>query len=329
MYTILLVDDNKTNLQIVRGILGDSYALLPALSGEMALRYAERKHFDLALLDMRMPDMDGLETMRALRDIPHCATTPVIFLTGDTRPDMETECLRQGACDFIAKPFVPEVLRTRVARALELESFRKDLQGRLHAQSVALENIVLQTITAIANSLDAKDEYTKGHSLRVASYAVAMAEDRNWSTEACADLHKVALMHDVGKIGVPDTVLKKEGRLSEEEFAIIKEHTNIGANILKDISSIRNISLGAKYHHERFDGSGYPQGLKGHEIPELARIIAIADAYDAMTSDRCYRPNLGNNEALSRIRKGAGQQFDPDLVEVFVRLMESGKLNDV
>lgn len=325
MYTILIVDDNKTNLQIVRHILGEGYNLLPAISGEMAVRYAEKKDIDLILMDMRMQGMDGLQTMQAIRQIPGRDHIPVIFVTGDSRQDTETECLRQGACDFISKPFVPEVLRTRIARVLELESYRRDMQGRLRAQTAAMENVILQTITTIANTLDAKDEYTKGHSVRVADYAAAIAELRNWPKEERDNLHQVALLHDVGKIGVPDAVLKKEGQLSDKEFRVIKTHTEIGASILKDIKSLRHVSIGARFHHERFDGQGYPQGLKGEEIPEIARIIAIADAYDAMTSDRCYRPNLGRNEAKARLMQGAGTQFDPELVALFMKVLDAEK----
>lgn len=322
MYTILVVDDNKTNLQVIRTILGDNYTMLPALSGEIALRYAEKKTIDLVLLDLVMPDMDGRETLQALRRIPTCRNVPVIFLTAESKRDTEIECLRLGACDFISKPFVPEILLTRIDRVLELEAYRKDLQGRLQSKSIELENVVLQTITTIANTLDAKDEYTKGHSERVADFCVALAHQKQWSNQECADLHKIALLHDVGKIGVPDAVLKKQEPLSDDEFIQIKQHTLIGANILKDITSLRYLSVGARSHHERFDGTGYPQGLKGCEIPEVARMIGIADAYDAMTSDRCYRTRLPNTEARKRLLQGAGAQFDPELVSLFVTMLD-------
>lgn len=324
MYTILVVDDNKTNLQVVRNILGDNYVMLPALSGEIALRYAEKKKIDLVLLDLVMPEMDGRETLTALRRLPDCHSLPVIFITADAKRDTEVECLRMGACDFISKPFVPEILLTRIERALELEAYRKDLQGRLQSKAVELENVVLQTITTIANTLDAKDEYTKGHSERVADYCVAIAQQKMWSAQECADLHKIALLHDVGKIGVPDAVLKKQEPLSDDEFLQIKQHTLIGANILKDITTLRYLSVGARSHHERFDGTGYPQGLKGCEIPEVARIIGIADAFDAMTSDRCYRTRLPSDIARSRLLQGAGNQFDPDLVSLFLNLLDRG-----
>lgn len=327
MHTILVVDDTKTNLQMVRGILGDTYNLLSALSGEIALRYAEKKSIDLILLDLAMPEMDGRETLRALRAIPSCVSVPVVFLTADTKQCTEVECLRLGACDFITKPFVPEVLRTRIDRILELETYRRDLQGRLQEKTSELENIVLQTIATIANTLDAKDQYTKGHSVRVAEYATALARKMRWTQQECDAMHRIALLHDVGKIGVPDAVLKKEERLTDDEFAQIRKHTLIGADILKDITTLHELVVGAESHHEWFDGTGYPQGLKGTEIPEIARIIGIADAYDAMTSNRCYRPSLGKELARQRLIEGAGTQFDPEIVSLFVDMLQSEEVD--
>lgn len=326
MPTLLVVDDNKTNLQMIRSILGDGYTLLLALSGEVALRYAHKKAVDLILLDLFMPDMDGRETLQALRRIPSCKTVPVIFLTADVNQSTEVECLRLGASDFLVKPFVAEVLLTRIERILELEAYRKDLQGRLREKTAALEDVILQSITTIANTLDAKDEYTKGHSVRVAEYAVALARKRNWASDDCEALHRIALLHDVGKIGLPDAVLKKNAPLSEAEYNKVKEHTLMGANILKDITTLKSIGVGAQSHHERFDGEGYPQGLKGTDIPEVARIICIADAYDAMTSDRCYRPRLPIEHVRQALQDGAGRQFDPELVTDFIELMQDGKL---
>lgn len=164
MHTLLVVDDSQTNLQMIRSVLGHKYALLLAVSGEMALRYAEKKMVDLVLLDLAMPGMDGRETLRALRMLPPCATVPIIYLTASRDQSVEVECLRLGACDFITKPFAPEVLTTRIERALELEGYRKDLMGKLQEKTKELEAVVLQSITAIATALDAKDEYTKGHS---------------------------------------------------------------------------------------------------------------------------------------------------------------------
>lgn len=324
MHTLLVVDDSQTNLQMIRGILGRDYTLLMAVSGEVALRYAEKKAVDLVLLDLAMPGMDGRETLQALRQLPSCTAVPVMFLTASVDQEVEVECLRLGACDFITKPFAPEVLRTRIERVLELEGYRKDLLGRLQEKTQELESVLFQSITAIATALDAKDEYTKGHSERVALYADALARKMGWSEAERVSLQRVALLHDVGKIGVPDAVLNKVEPLTGEEFELIKQHPAIGADILSSLTSAGDVYLGAAAHHERYDGKGYPRGLSGSGIPRVARMIGIADAYDAMTTDRCYRPRLPVTEARDRLLAGAGKQFDPVLVALFVELVDQG-----
>lgn len=326
MQTILVVDDSQTNLQMIRSVLGHQYVLLLAVSGEMALRYAEKKAVDLVLLDLAMPGMDGRETLLALRALPSCASVPIIFLTASRDQTVEVECLRLGACDFITKPFAPEVLTTRIARVMELEGYRQDLMGKLQEKTQELETVVLQSITAIAAALDAKDEYTKGHSERVAYYADALALGLGWAERERVALQRVALLHDVGKIGVPDALLNKPAPLSDDEFEIFKQHTTIGGNILRSLTSAGDISLGACAHHERYDGKGYPLGIGGESIPDVARIICIADAYDAMTTDRCYRPRLPLEDAKNRLLQGARTQFDPDLVQLFAQLLEESRI---
>lgn len=326
MYTILVIDDSKTLLRTIRSVLGPSYTVLPAISGEMGLRYLEKKPVDLILLDLLMPGMDGRETLRAIRSCPGCGDTPIIFLTAASNGRVEAQCLKLGACDFITKPVISEVLMCRINRTLELEDYRKNLQGRLKEKTLELENLSLQAITTIANTLDAKDEYTKGHSARVAEYSVLLARRCGWPEERCAKLHRIALLHDVGKIGVPDDILKKTGQLSPEIFEMVKRHASIGAHTLKDIKTMPYLEMGAECHHERYDGKGYPHGLQGDVIPEEARIISIADAYDAMTSDRCYRPRLTADKVRRELLAGAGKQFDPELITLFVEMVDIGEV---
>lgn len=189
-----------------------------------------------------------------------------------------------------------------------------------------IQQVTLQTITTIANIIDAKDEYTKGHSQRVAEYSAALARELGYSQEAVNNVRYIALLHDIGKIGIPDAVLKKPGRLSEEEFSLMKQHVTIGNRILQDNTVIKDLYKGAKFHHERYDGKGYAEGLKGDQIPEIARIICLADSYDAMTSNRVYRKRLSDEDVMSELRKNSGSQFDPAMVEVFVRMLSEHKL---
>ena len=189
--------------------------------------------------------------------------------------------------------------------------------------------MTLQTITTIANAIDARDEYTKGHSQRVSEYTAAIAQRLGYSEYEVREIRSIALLHDIGKIGIPDAVLNKPGKLTEEEYQLMRKHTVIGSEILKDIEMIPGIDIGAKYHHERYDGKGYPDGLRGEEIPYIARIIAVADAYDAMTSNRVYRPRLSDEKVLQELKAGEGKQFDPEILKVFLELVESKQFEEI
>lgn len=199
----------------------------------------------------------------------------------------------------------------------------------LNNKNEQIQNMTTQTITAIANALDAKDTYTEGHAERVAAYSARIAQKLGMSEEEVRNVRFVALFHDIGKIGVPDSVLNKPGRLSNEEYDQMKQHTVVGGEIIKDLDMIPGVFVGARYHHERYDGSGYPEGLKGEDIPYIARIIAVADAYDAMTTNRIYRNRLTNEEALSELEKGLGTQFDPDAAGVLIDMLRTGGIKNL
>lgn len=324
MKHILVVDDNKTNLTLVKNELSGKYQVTPVISGFQALKFLEKKTTDLILLDLSMPEMDGRETMKRIRENEEWAKIPIIFLTADNTPETEAQCLADGADDFIAKPFVPQVMRRRVERILELSELKNDLEERLEEKTIELELVTLNAIKAIANAIEAKDAYTRGHSNRVARCSVAIASRLGVSAEELKNIKHMALLHDIGKIGVPDELLNKPMPLEDEEFAVIKKHPVIGYEILKNFNTIPNMSYGALYHHERYDGNGYPIGLEGDEIPFPARIIAIADAYDAMSSDRAYRKALPGDVVIEEIIKGRGAQFDPKVVDVFVEMLKEG-----
>lgn len=324
MKHILIVDDNKTNLVMAKQELAAEYQVTPVISGAQALAFLEKKHTDLILLDISMPEMDGRETMQRIREHKAWSHIPIIFLTADSSPQTEAQCLSDGADDFIAKPFVPQVMRSRISRILELHDLRNDLEAKLKEKTKQLELVTLNAVMAIAKAIEAKDSYTSGHSDRVASCSVAIAMRLGWEEERVTNLQYVALLHDIGKIGVPDAVLNKPLCLNAEEVEIIRQHALSGGEILKAIHTIPNLQNGALYHHERYDGKGYPMGLKGEEIPIEARIISIADTYDAMTSDRAYRKRLTKENVLSELRKGRGTQFDPALLDLFVSMLEDG-----
>lgn len=324
MKHILVVDDNKVNLVMAKQELSEEYMVTPVISGAQALQFLEKKHTDLILLDIYMPEMDGRETMKRIRERKEWAQIPIIFLTADSSPETEAQCLSDGADDFIAKPFVPQVMKSRISRILELYALRNDLESRLAEKTKEVELVTLNAIMAIAKTIEAKDNYTSGHSDRVAQCAVAIAKRLGWEESRIRDLHYMALLHDIGKIGVPDAILNKPLPLEEEEFTILKRHSVTGGEILKDIHTISHLRDGALYHHERYDGKGYPKGLSGEQIPVEARIIAVADTYDAMTSNRAYRARLSDEIVLSEFKKGVGTQFDPELAKMFIQMLEEG-----
>lgn len=321
---VLIVDDDEFNLKVAGDILKEKYSVCTAQSGDAALEFLEENLPRLILLDLHMPGLDGRETMRKIQENKIWKKIPIIFLTADTKPETEKECLVLGALDFITKPFVPMIMLSRISRIMELVELQNDLERNLEEKTALLENVLLNSIMAIANTIDAKDAYTSGHSMRVAQCSVAIARKLNWSEKEIRNMHNVGLLHDIGKIGVPDAILNKPGKLSNEEFELIKKHPVIGNDILKDIHTINSVGEGALYHHERYDGRGYPNGLKGEEIPLYARIIGIADAYDAMTSNRIYRPKLTREKVIKEFEKGRGTQFDPELTDLFLEMLRGG-----
>ena len=326
---ILAVDDDKTNLQIVRDVLGQRYDLQLAISGETALRFVAKRKPDLILMDLMMPGMDGRETMRRILADPANRDIPFIFLTASQDPAEETVCLNMGASDFISKPIVPGVLERRISRILELEDFRRDLQAKVEEKTRQYQELALESIFAIVNIIEAKDEITEGHSVRVAGYSAALAKAMGYDEQRVDEVYQTGLLHDVGKIGIPDLILKKEGKLTSEEYGEIKEHTSIGGHILAAIETMGYLADGAMYHHEKYDGTGYPNGLKGKEIPEIGRIIAVADVFDALVSKRHYKEAMDVESAKQEILRGAGSQFDPDVVEVFLRLLDDGTIERI
>lgn len=324
---ILVVDDDRLTLATAQQLLGEEYKVVAVNSGKQAFKYLERHMPDLILLDINMPGIGGFEVMERLQKDARWVKIPVIFLTADRSVETEIECFNVGASDYIAKPFEPNIIQSRIRSTIELDDYRKDLQRRLDEKTKEIERVMIQAIMTVANTVDAKDDYTNGHSMRVAAYAELLARRLGWPDEEIQNIYYVAMLHDVGKIGVPDAVLNKPGRLTDEEFGQIKAHTLVGAEILNDFKMFPNVGVGAKYHHERFDGKGYPEGLRGEEIPLVARVIGLVDSFDAMTSNRVYRRRLNNDTVMRELEKGKGSQWDPELVDVFVELFKQGALD--
>lgn len=321
---ILVVDDDRLSLAVAEDFLQDDYEVRCVDSGEAALMFLENNYPDVILLDLHMPGIGGRETLNVIMTSSRLNHIPVICITADSKPETEIECLSIGALDYITKPFVPQVAKSRISRIIELNDLKNNLAFQLDKKTKLLEKLTLNFIMAIANTIDAKDAYTSGHSFRVAKCAEAIAKELGWTEEEVQNIQYIALLHDIGKVGIPDAILNKPYHLSIEEFSIVKKHPIIGREILKDIHMIDSVSDGALYHHERYDGNGYPFGLKGKEIPLCARIVGIADSYDAMTSNRVYRSKLKREDVIAEFERCRGTQFDPELTDLFLKMLRKG-----
>ena len=329
MFWVVIVDDDSQSREQVSSILTKKDIKVTKLaSGKELLNYVEGMLPlpDLILMDVLMPDMDGFETLKALRNRPEPeGAIPVIFLTGDDDFKTETEGLHLGAVDFIRKPVVPDILSMRVIRTIEYERMQKELEKEVEKKTKENNRLTLHVVQTLAEAIDAKDTYTNGHSGRVAAYSKEIAKRYGYESRQQDEIYMMGLLHDVGKIGVPDWIINTTSRLTDEEFAEIKKHPVVGNNILKRIKEKPELAFGARWHHERVDGRGYPDGLKGNEIPEEARIIAVADAYDAMTSNRSYRDVMPQEKVREQIEKGKGAQFDPKFADIMLEIIDEDK----
>jgi len=308
---ILAVDDEASNLQLLRQILQDHYRLLFAKDGARALELARSEHPDLVLLDVMMPGMSGYEVCAALKANPATASVPVIFVTALTETADEVEGFEAGAVDYITKPVSPPVVRARVRTHLSLVSMEELRASRL------------EIVQRLGLAAEYKDNETGLHVIRMSHFSRILGIAAGMSEAQADDLLHAAPMHDVGKIGIPDRILQKPGPLDADEWTVMKSHVTIGAEIIGEhdggmLALARQIAL---THHEKYDGSGYPNGLAGEAIPLAGRIVAIADVFDALTSVRPYKKAWTEEEALNFLREQKERHFDPALVELFAEQM--------
>ncbi|PWJ70048.1 MULTISPECIES: response regulator [unclassified Fibrobacter] len=329
---ILVVDDDSMNLRFAKRMLGDHYEISCVSSGSEALATIGDFMPHLALLDLHMPEMNGYELLAEIRKIPQFEDLPVVFLTADNDRETEIQVFKAGALDYIQKPFIADVVLHRLNRILDLKRLQSSLQDEVEKQTAELSesrrkvtNLSLQVVTTLASTIDAKDKYTNGHSIRVAKYSRELGRRMGKTPQELEEIYFIAMLHDIGKIGIPDAIINKTSKLTDDEYNTIKTHPGIGAEILKNISEMPNMEIGAHWHHERYDGRGYPDGLKGSEIPEIARIIAVADAYDAMTSRRSYRSALPQEVVRGEIEKGKGLQFDPQIADKMLDMIDDDR----
>ncbi len=314
--SILVVDDLSFNLEVMEGILfREGYKVLTAVDSDVALDIAEQNEVDLAILDVMMPGMNGYDLCRKLKAMSGKRFFPVILVTALNELDDKIKGIEAGADDFLTKPFHTIELITKIRSLLRL----RKLQGELdHSEDI---------IMTLAIAIEAKDPYTKGHSERVGALSKEFASFLGVSEEDSNLLHKAGILHDIGKIGVDDYILHKNRNLTDDELNLVKEHVLIGENICTPLHSARQILPVIRHHHERWDGRGFPDGLKGDEIPFFARIVAITDTFDAMVSMRPYRAPYSISDAIGRMEneKDSGQ-WDPALAAQFFTMVRNGRM---
>lgn len=344
--TILVVDDTPDNLFLMSGLLKDLYKVKVASGGEKALRIAQSDNPpDLILLDVMMPDMDGYEVCRRLKENPGTRDIPVIFLTAKSAVDDERMGFELGACDYIAKPVSPPIVMARVKNHLALKAsadFLRDKNDYLEREVALRTREVAEvqnvTIHAMASLAETRDSDTGNHLRRTQNYVKCLATalqahprfSATLTDSYITTLFKSAPLHDIGKIGIPDNILLKPGRLEPHEFDIMKTHTTLGRDVIQTAEDALGIKVEfltiakeiAYSHQEKWDGSGYPLALAGDAIPVSARLMAVADVYDALISRRVYKEGMSHEKAAAIIIEGRGQHFDPDMVDAFVALQD-------
>jgi putative two-component system response regulator len=324
---ILVVDDEEGNVRLLARTLlsaGYDHVLTTTDSREARALYIRHRP-DLILLDLHMPHIDGYEVMEQLAQVAEATYLPILVLTGDLDATAKQRALAMGAKDFVYKPFDPIDVQLRIKTLLEtrflylrIQSQNHILEAKVRERTRALEDAQIEIIERLAMAAEFRDDNTGQHTQRVGQTAALVAQQLGWSDAEVNLIRRAAPLHDVGKIGVPDHILLKPGRLTPEEFEVIRTHTAIGARILSGsrfplLQLAEQIALS---HHERWDGDGYTPGLKQELIPLPGRIVAVADVFDALTSQRCYKPAFAFEESLALMRKQSGRHFDPQLIEV-------------
>ncbi len=317
--SILIVEDDSQIRDLLQQMLtGQGYRAESVADGETALELLAARHPDLILLDVGLPGIDGFAVCRQIKQRAATRLTPVVLVTGLHARQHRIKGIEAGADDFLSKPFDREELLARVRSLVRLKRYTDELES---AESV---------IVSLAMTVEARDPYTEGHCQRLAAYARALGERLNLHDDDLAALERGGYLHDVGKIGVPDAVLQKPTQLTPEEYGILKQHTVIGERLCGQLRSLAAVRPIVRHHHERRDGSGYPDGLRGDAIPLLAQIVAIVDTYDAITTDRPYRQALTAEYAYEELaRETVAGMHRQDLVEAFIALGRAGSLAQI
>lgn len=337
METVLIIDDSGINLRTAKEALDDYYNVVTANSCKMALRYLEKHTPDIILLDIQMPEVDGFETLKAIRSLPQTEDTPIIFLTAQDNVADEIHGLELGAVDYIHKPLQPQIMRMRIRTQLDLAHYQDHLEEIIMQKTEQVARVETALVASLNDLLEIRDGMTGSHVRRTAKYFEILLnalDKAHTFPDAITPDYKVRLLrgaplHDLGKVGISDNTLLKPSRLSPEEMEFMRQHSTFGGQALTHaveivgegsfLSDARDM---AYYHHEKWDGSGYPKGLAGEDIPLSARILAVADVYDALTSQRSYKDAFSHEKAVSILLDEDGTSFDPRIMQVFRQITD-------
>jgi len=338
--TIFVVDDNDTNLTMAKEALKDNYRVMTLPSAAKMFALLEKIKPDLILLDIEMPEMDGFEALNLLKDNAAQMDIPVIFLTSMTDASIEVRGFQLGVVDFITKPFSTPVLQNRIKTHLDIDELIRERTKQLQQRTEQLQNLQNALVFVLADMVENRDHGTGGHVERTTAYIKILIDEiiaRGVYADEISEMDldllvSSARLHDVGKITISDNILNKPGRLTDEEFSVMKTHTSEGERIINQIVSrtdnvefLQNAKLFTGYHHERWDGKGYPYGLEGTDIPLQGRIMAVVDVYDALISERPYKKPFTHDETIEIIMENAGKQFDPLIADLFYEVRDQFK----
>jgi len=329
---ILIVDDELGPRESLRMILQWDYDVVMAEGGRSALAVLEKENYDLVILDIRMPDINGIDLLAEIKQI--APDTEVVMITAYASVETAANALRYGALDYLIKPFQADAVRDAVEKGLQRSRQNRNLQSKMEQLELAnrsleeeieqayqdIQKHYLETVRSLVTAVDAKDSYTKGHQERVAMFSMLLGAELELSPHEVGVLQQAAMLHDIGKIGIREQLLLKKNALTRDEFEMIKKHPLIGSRILSPVESLKEVITLVVHHHERYDGKGYPSGLAGEEIPLGARIIAVADAIDAMLSNRPYAQARKVENVRDELIRNRGTQFDPVIVDLALRI---------
>ena len=308
---ILIVDDEPTNLDVLETILGAEHRIVAARNGADAIRAAAKHHPAMIILDVHLPDMDGFEVCARIKGRPESEAIPVLFISASGDVLSESRAFQVGASDYIVKPIFPAILRARVRNHLALY------------QAKETERNCEQAMRVLAEASQLNDSEDGMHAWRMASYARALAEAVGWPESRCRLIEQAAPLHDLGNLGIPPSILRKPSRLDPKEWEVVRTHSRIGWELLRkgDSPLLRMAADIARHHHERWDGSGYPDGIAGSDIEEAARIVSVADVFDALSSRRPHRDPLSADQVAGALLEGAGTHFDPEIARRFLEIL--------